>query len=296
MYSDARKKANASRVKSRGELHLEHSDLLSASPLKLHAILGQGGAQSARTESAKTRAAVYNSGRRLLARHSHRRPKETHSRSTHRNLSVKSNQATMEVEVKIRLPDRASYDKVASLMSTPVATHEQENFFFDGPNNKLGSTKTVLRVRWYNKNDQAVITVKGEQILKDGIAKAPEVEEMLSDPALARSRFLEGEGGGPSSLLSSSPLVASLNEKWRLESLQCIGGFRNLRQEFKWEGETLELDETYFAHGTLWEIEIETSNPEAVREKMEKLLTQHSIAYSYSSTSKFANFIKKTLN
>lgn len=181
---------------------------------------------------------------------------------------------------------------MASLLSNQVATHEQENFFFDGPNNELGATKTVLRVRWYGKNDRAVVTVKGEQILKDGIAKAPEVEESLSDPALSRSMLLEGD---PSVLLSSSPLVASLNQKWGLQSLQIIGGFRNLRREYQWEGETLELDETYFSHGTLWEIEVETARPEEVREKLEKMLSQHRIDYSYSSTSKFANFIKKTL-
>ena len=37
-----------------------------------------------------------------------------------------------------------------------------------------------------------------------------------------------------------------------------MGGFRNRRQEYSWEGETLELDETYFDHGTLYEIECET--------------------------------------
>lgn len=37
-----------------------------------------------------------------------------------------------------------------------------------------------------------------------------------------------------------------------------MGGFRNRRQEYAWEGCTLELDETYFEHGTLYEIECET--------------------------------------
>lgn len=200
----------------------------------------------------------------------------------------------MEVEVKIRLADRVSYDKVKSLLLSPKAIHEQENYFFDGPNNELGSTKTVLRVRWYNKDEKAIITVKGEQILKDGIAKAPEVEEPVSDPAAARSYL--GEGGNPSALLSASPLVSSLNTKWQLQALRCMGGFRNLRQEYLWEGETLELDETYFEHGTLWEIECETADPEGMRAKMEKMLNDGGIKYSYSSTSKFANFIKKTLN
>jgi uncharacterized protein YjbK len=200
----------------------------------------------------------------------------------------------MEVEVKIRLSDRDCYDKVAALLSSPKAIHEQENYFFDGPNNELGSTKTVLRVRWFNKDEKAVITIKGEQILKDGIATAPEIEETISDPAAARSYI--DEGGNATDLLSASPLVSRLNQKLQLQSLKCIGGFRNRRQEYDWEGETLELDETYFAHGTLWEIECETAQPELMKAKLEAVLSQAGISYSYSSTSKFANFIKKTLN
>jgi len=40
--------------------------------------------------------------------------------------------------------------------------------------------------------------------------------------------------------------------------LVCSGGFRNRRQVYDWEGFTLELDETRFEHGTLYEIEVET--------------------------------------
>jgi hypothetical protein len=37
-----------------------------------------------------------------------------------------------------------------------------------------------------------------------------------------------------------------------------MGGFKNQREVFSWEGETLELDETKYEHGTLYEIECET--------------------------------------
>jgi hypothetical protein len=46
--------------------------------------------------------------------------------------------------------------------------------------------------------------------------------------------------------------------KLGLSDLVCMGGFRNRRQEYAWEGCMLELDETYFEHGTLYEIECET--------------------------------------
>ena len=38
----------------------------------------------------------------------------------------------------------------------------------------------------------------------------------------------------------------------------CLGGFRNLRRDYSWEGFKLELDETQFEWGTVFEIEVET--------------------------------------
>lgn len=46
--------------------------------------------------------------------------------------------------------------------------------------------------------------------------------------------------------------------KLGIQNLVCMGGFKNRRQEIAWEGETLELDETFFERGTLYEIECET--------------------------------------
>ena len=40
--------------------------------------------------------------------------------------------------------------------------------------------------------------------------------------------------------------------------LICLGGFENERKDFSWEGFKLELDATKFAHGTVYEIEVET--------------------------------------
>lgn len=43
-----------------------------------------------------------------------------------------------------------------------------------------------------------------------------------------------------------------------LQGLRSLGGFRNVRQEFDWEGLVLELDQTRFEHGTVYELEAET--------------------------------------
>ena len=43
-----------------------------------------------------------------------------------------------------------------------------------------------------------------------------------------------------------------------MRELVCLGGFRNLRRDYAWEGFKLELDETQFEWGTVYEIEVET--------------------------------------
>ena len=41
----------------------------------------------------------------------------------------------------------------------------------------------------------------------------------------------------------------------------CLGGFRNVRSDYDWKGVKLELDETQFAWGTVFEIEVESVRP-----------------------------------
>ncbi|GAX78679.1 hypothetical protein CEUSTIGMA_g6117.t1 [Chlamydomonas eustigma] len=252
---------------------------------KAHSFRAQTGGQG-RTGSRASIKGAGSSFKRHLANCRRYQGSQICSNSNRSSETVK----TMEVEVKIRLPDRVAYDKVALKLAAGLrVTHEQENYFFDGPGNELNSKRTVLRLRFYDTDKKAVVTIKGEQVLKDGIGTAPEVEESV-DPVLAR-----GYLSNPLDMLVGSPLVKTLAEKSALPGLVCIGGFRNRRQEYEWEGVVLELDETYFEHGTVYEIECETDQPEMLRDKLETLLKSAGIEYGYSGVSKFANFIKKTL-
>lgn len=197
----------------------------------------------------------------------------------------------MEVEIKIRLPDRAAYDKVAAALQPLgcTASHAQDNYFFDGPNRELNSRRVVLRLRTYNGDQKATITLKGKQVLENGIGRASEVEEDV-DPGAAKGFLAD-----PTAMIAAVPLIRTTAEKFGVVSLVCLGGFHNQRDCFPWEGHTLELDETRFEHGTLYEIECETEQPEALRAKLEAFLTSLGVQYSYSQTSKFANFINKSL-
>ncbi|KAK9838485.1 hypothetical protein WJX81_002529 [Elliptochloris bilobata] len=197
----------------------------------------------------------------------------------------------MEVEIKLRLADRAAHARVAEALRRAFReTHRQENFFFDGARRELSLRRCVMRCRFYNTNKRALLTVKGQQVLKDGIGRGTEEEEDL-DPIAAR-QFLTA----PSQLLQlDSPLVQKVRRETGVEELVCLGGFHNVRSDFDWAGFKLELDETQYEWGTVYEIEVETPEPEELKTKLEAFLNEHGVAYKYNTTTKFANFINRSL-
>lgn len=72
--------------------------------------------------------------------------------------------------------------------------------------------------------------------------------------------------------------------------LLCLGGFRNVRSVFDWEGLKLEIDETHYDFGTSYEIECESSDPDRARKLIEEFLGENGISYSHSEMNKFAVF------
>lgn len=198
-----------------------------------------------------------------------------------------------EVEVKLRIPDSASFAAVKSLLLPCFKTiHDQENHFFDGANQELSSQKVVLRIRFYNGDHKAVITCKGKQVLQGGIGRAPEEEEEI-DVELAKKCLDD-----PNLLLTyeESPLMKKLKDEMTFSNgITHLGGFDNKRTVYGWRGYTLEADETSYPWGSLFEIECETENPEELKTMLETFLSDHHIPFSDSTKSKFANFKDKTL-
>ncbi len=45
---------------------------------------------------------------------------------------------------------------------------------------------------------------------------------------------------------------------YNVQGIKALGGFRNERKVFDWEGLLLELDATHYEWGTLYEVEVET--------------------------------------
>ncbi|KAK9819947.1 hypothetical protein WJX72_004266 [[Myrmecia] bisecta] len=197
----------------------------------------------------------------------------------------------MEVEIKLRLPDAAAHGKVQeALKGSFRVRHDQENFFFDGSKKELSKGKVTCRLRFYGKDKRAVICSKGRQALKDGVGIATEEEEDI-DPVAARQYLTH-----PDKLLAlDCTLMNRLRSQYNLEALTFLGGFENTRHEYEYEGFVLELDETKYEWGTTYEIEVETADPEQLKVKLEAFLKVHDIPFTYSSTTKFANFRHKTL-
>lgn len=133
-------------------------------------------------------------------------------------------------------------------------------------------------------------------VMENGIGRATEEEDDI-DPTLGRKALQDPQVLLSSSSSSSHPLITKLTKDvgGLPRGLICLGGFRNVRKEYEWEGHVLELDETKYDWGTVYELECETAEPEVMREKLEKLLTRHGVNFNYSTTTKFANFRNKTL-
>ncbi|KAH6819596.1 hypothetical protein C2S51_003199 [Perilla frutescens var. frutescens] len=195
----------------------------------------------------------------------------------------------MEVEVKLRLPSSAAHEQLSAVLSSyHRRTHLQENIFFDGPNAELSSNFAALRIRFYDLDTRCVLSLKSKPQISGGISRIEEQEEPI-DPAFGRQCAAE-----PWRLLriESSDIMRRVREEFDLggKGLVCLGGFRNVRGVYEWNGLKLELDETLYSFGTSYEVECESSEPERAKGLIEGLLRSNGIDYRYSEVSKFAVF------
>ncbi|XP_077237988.1 triphosphate tunnel metalloenzyme 3-like [Tasmannia lanceolata] len=196
----------------------------------------------------------------------------------------------MEVEVKLRLPDSAAHQKVSDLLSPfHLKTHLQENIFFDGASSELSSKFAILRLRFYDGDSLCVVSLKAKATLIGGISRVEEDEEPI-DPSIARACVSEPLRFG--SVINSNRILKRARDEFGCgdKGFVCLGGFRNVRVVYDWEGLKLELDESQYDFGTSYEIECESADPEMVKKKLEEFLTGNGIPYSYSKLSKFAVF------
>lgn len=190
--------------------------------------------------------------------------------------------------MKLKLPDSATHHNLLSLLSPfHLITHRQYNTFFDGAAGELSCRRAVLRLRFYDDNAKCVVSLKAKAVLVDGVSRVEEDEEEM-DPLIGQECVSDPTRLG----LVESRVVKRAREEFGVgeRGFVCLGGFRNVRGVYEWNGLKLELDETMYDFGTCYEIECESTEPDKVKNLIEEFLKENGIGYSYSEVSKFAIF------
>ncbi|TPX70893.1 hypothetical protein SpCBS45565_g01512 [Spizellomyces sp. 'palustris'] len=168
----------------------------------------------------------------------------------------------MEVEIKIRLPSRETYEQVVALFKIQgihCRTERQENWFLDGCGAELQNDQSIFRIRRADINDHSVLnegsndstqqplvaftaTIKGNALLTDGVSRVAEEERPISTELA--ERLLRS----PSDLALISqdhPLLGKLAAKLNHPSdTRIIGSYSTLREVFEWKRWKVEVDAT----------------------------------------------------
>lgn len=195
--------------------------------------------------------------------------------------------------MKLRLPDSAAHQSLSSILSPFLQkTHFHYNFFFDGAVSELSSRRAILRIRFYGDDpgtaERCVLCLKAKAVIVDGVSRVEEDEEEL-DPSMGRAIWADPNLIGS----AESRVLKRVREEFGVKEESgyvCVGGFKNVRGVYDWNGLKLEVDETLFDFGTLYEVECESFEPDKAKEMIEGLLKQNGIPYAYSTMSKFAIF------
>ncbi|KAJ3000381.1 hypothetical protein HDV02_005741 [Globomyces sp. JEL0801] len=179
----------------------------------------------------------------------------------------------MEVELKFRIPNEATYIKLLDLFNNSndaqfISTDQQQNYFFDNTLHELENQRTTFRLRRVFSTSESneiikksVMTMKGKHKkgkLENGIARVGETN--------------------PTS-------IPSFQSKYHVipELLDELSN-QDIRKELK-----IEIDETQYTFGTAYEVEVEHHNPEKTKILLETFLRENDIPFSYSTRSKFGN-------
>ncbi|KAG0243008.1 CYTH-like domain-containing protein [Mortierella sp. GBAus27b] len=203
----------------------------------------------------------------------------------------------MEIEIKIRLFSEEGTAQLESVLGAKLfATEDQDNVFFEGAHKELIKNQLVFRIRIIEKSGKepvAVVALKGNAVLIDGIARVEEEEEVI-DIDVARS-IIESPQLIPEAALSHRLLGKIVERVPCNDGYIQLGRFKNVRHKYQWQGYVVEVDRTTYPHGTAFEVEIESLDPEKAKEQLTSLLQDHGIAYGNSQRNKYENMIDGTL-
>ena len=193
-----------------------------------------------------------------------------------------------EQEVKLAISDPSDLDRLIAALGEPDAVIEQQNTYFDTPAGTLRSRGAMLRIR--KAGDSIVATLKSDATFVDGYMQCTEIEEGVA-PAIWAD--VDASAGGISAL-DIPPVIRALALLDHGEKLIALGEARNTRRVYhRSGGRVFEVDRTVLPGGRVEaEIEVETSDPHAVRSELEALLNAHQIAWRPQSKTKYERFLE----
>lgn len=122
-------------------------------------------------------------------------------------------------------------------------------------------------------------------MIANGVSRVEEDEEDM-DPAIGKGCFED-----PQKLMDAdSRVLTRVKQEFGIKGFVGLGGFRNVRNVYKWNGVKLEVDEVKYDFEDMYEVECESLEPEKVKGMIEEFFKQNEIEYSDSVMSKFAIF------
>ncbi|KAG0344189.1 hypothetical protein BG004_004666 [Podila humilis] len=199
----------------------------------------------------------------------------------------------MEVEIKIRLFSESDMAKLELALASPlIKTEDQDNVFFEGVHKELINEQLVFRIRIIRTEGyepQAVVALKGNAVLVDGIAHVEEEEELI-DVDIA-SQIIENPNWIPEVAKNHRLLQKIVDRVPCPDGYMQLGRFRNLRHKYQWNEYVIEMDRTMYPHGTAYEAEIESENPGLAKDRLVKLLQENNIPFGNSQRNKFENMV-----
>ena len=174
-----------------------------------------------------------------------------------------------ERELKLALADGDAYRKLCGFLKRTESEEEQSNYYFDFQG-QLRALGYLLRLRL--EGEVAMLTLKGKATHQRGIFVADELEFQVSvDQAL---EVIAGQS--PLDRLGT-PVVATLTDLLGSGfQAHCWGVLENLRRRYRVGDDLLlEVDKTSFPDGSRrYEVEVESSDPESLRQQVESLLAE----------------------
>ena len=194
-----------------------------------------------------------------------------------------------EQELKYKLDSEADYQAVLDACD-PINGRPRSVFsnnYFDTPDLHLARNKAMLRIR--SGNGLVLCFKKGGE--KEG---CPGFFDVVEVEGRAEHRLLESALDDPDSLLNySHPAMNSARKHFSLDKLKYLGSLETVRRYRRYEGFLLECDEVNYPDGSrVYEIEVETVDPELARNKLIKLFGEAGVAAHPQSRSKLQGLLR----